>query len=507
MPGIWFDSGGAGSGSSMSDAEVKTAYENNADTNAFDDAEQSKLAAIEASATADQTGAQIKTAYQAEANAFTDTKNTKLTGIETSATADQSNAEIRTAVGAASDSNVFDDAAVSKLGAIEASADVTDAANVAAAGGAIVSTGAGSPSSTPSAVGDIYVDTTGDIVWVATDTASSADWDQATGAGGGDLLAANNLGDVASAATSFTNIKQAASTTATGVAELATITEVNTGTDAARVVTPAGLAGSALQTKVDGIEASATADQTGAQIKTAYQAEANAFTDAQFTKLAAVEASATADQSAAQIKTAYEGEANAFTDAQFSKLAAVEASADVTDVTNVTAAGALMDSEVDADIKTLVLPASTTISAFGASLVDDADAATALATLGAVSAAVFPSEIIVAGSDEVTAIVAATGVMQFRMPYAMTGTSIRASVGSAASTGTFTVDVNIGGATVLSTKVTIDATEKTSQTAVTASVLSDTAWADDEIVTVDVDVDGDATATGLKVTLIGTRAV
>jgi len=49
---------------------------------------------------------------------------------------------------------------------------------------------------------------------------------------------------------------------------------------------------------------------------------------------------------------------------------------------NVTAAGALMDSEVDSDIKTLSLPASTTISAFGATLVDDADAATARATLG-----------------------------------------------------------------------------------------------------------------------------
>lgn len=48
----------------------------------------------------------------------------------------------------------------------------------------------------------------------------------------------------------------------------------------------------------------------------------------------------------------------------------------------VTAAGALMDSEVDADIKTLVLPAITTISAFGATLIDDADAATARATLG-----------------------------------------------------------------------------------------------------------------------------
>jgi len=44
--------------------------------------------------------------------------------------------------------------------------------------------------------------------------------------------------------------------------------------------------------KLDTIETSATADQTGAQIKTAYQAETNAFTDAQFTKLAGVEASA-----------------------------------------------------------------------------------------------------------------------------------------------------------------------------------------------------------------------
>ncbi len=49
---------------------------------------------------------------------------------------------------------------------------------------------------------------------------------------------------------------------------------------------------------------------------------------------------------------------------------------------NVTAAGALMDSEVDADIKTLVLPASTTISTFGASLVDDAASSNARATLG-----------------------------------------------------------------------------------------------------------------------------
>lgn len=71
-----------------------------------------------------------------------------------------------------------------------------------------------------------------------------------------------------------------------------------------------------------------------------------------------------------------------YTSAEETKLAGIETAADVTDTTNVTAAGALMDSEVDADIKTLVLPASTTISAFGATLVDDADAVAARTTLG-----------------------------------------------------------------------------------------------------------------------------
>jgi len=68
-------------------ATVKTQYEANTNTNAFTDAEQSKLSGIEAGATDDQTGAEIKTAYEGEANTneFSDAEQTKLSGISTGA--------------------------------------------------------------------------------------------------------------------------------------------------------------------------------------------------------------------------------------------------------------------------------------------------------------------------------------------------------------------------------------------------------------------------------------
>lgn len=180
-----------------------------------------------------------------------------------------------------------------------------------------------------------------------------------------------------------------------------------------------------------------------------------------------------------------------YTTGEESKLAAIEAGADVTDSVNVASSGAFMASGV---------------SAFGATLVDDADAATALATLGALDKTLIPSEVMTAASDEITAIVTATDVMQFRMPYAMTGSSIRASLGSACSTGTFTLDVLVGAATVFSTLLTIDATEKTSVSAAIPAVLSVTAWPDDSAVSISVTGQGDGTATGLKITMIGTRS-
>ena len=102
--------------------------------------------------------------------------------------------------------------------------------------------------------------------------------------------------------------------------------------------------------KLDGIEAGATADQTAAEIRTLVDSatDSNVFTDADHTKLDGIEASATADQTDAEIRAAVEAatDSNVFTDADHTKLDGIEASADVTDTANVTAAGALMDSEV-----------------------------------------------------------------------------------------------------------------------------------------------------------------
>ncbi|MGB0298112.1 MAG: hypothetical protein ACPGC3_01510, partial [Paracoccaceae bacterium] len=160
----------AGATADQTDAQIRAAVAAATDSNVFTDADHTKLDAIEANATADQTASEIEaivnhdnlqgfvsnehidwTTDQGSTNIhsgnyinttysvgdggltqknFTTTLKTKLDGIEAGATADQTDAEIRAAVEAATDSNVFTDADHSKLNAIEASADVTDTANV-----------------------------------------------------------------------------------------------------------------------------------------------------------------------------------------------------------------------------------------------------------------------------------------------------------------------------------------------------------------------------------------
>ena len=116
-----------------------------------------------------------------------------------------------------------------------------------------------------------------------------------------------------------------------------------------------------------------------------------------------------------------------------------------------------------------------------------------------------PCKIQLACSDETTALTAGTAKITFRMPHAMTVTAVRASLTTAQASGNiFTVDINEGGTSILSTKLTIDNTELTSTTAATPPVISDSSLADDAEITVDIDQIGNGTAKGLKITLIGT---
>jgi len=114
--------------------------------------------------------------------------------------------------------------------------------------------------------------------------------------------------------------------------------------------------------------------------------------------------------------------------------------------------------------------------------------------------------IIVSLSDETTNLTTGTAKASFHMPYAMTLYAVKATVNTAPTGATIVVDINEAGSTVLSTKLSIDASEFTSTSAATAAVISDAALASDALITFDIDQIGSSAAgKGLKVTLYGKR--
>ena len=117
-----------------------------------------------------------------------------------------------------------------------------------------------------------------------------------------------------------------------------------------------------------------------------------------------------------------------------------------------------------------------------------------------------PVVLAVAVSDETTALTTGTAKVTFRMPFAMTVTAVRASLTTASTSGNPTFDINEGGTSILgANKLSIDANEKTSTTAATATSISDSVLADDAEITIDIDTAGTG-AKGAKVYIIGTRA-
>ena len=425
-------------------------------------ADKTKLDGVETNATADQTAAEIRTLVESasDSNVFTDADHTKLNGIESSATADQTGAEIKSLYEGESNTNAFTDAEQTKLSNIETSADVTDATNVNAAGAVmnsdldgkgelLVGDGSGDPSA-------LAVGTNGYVLKANSTTATGLEWAAVT-SGDSNQNAFSNVAVSgqstvsADGSTDTLNIAAGSNVTVTTNSGSDTVTISSTDTNTTYSVGDGGLTQNnftdAQKTKLDGIESSATADQTGAEIKTAYEAESNtnAFTDAEKTKLSgvassannysissdlldednmasnsatkaasqqsikayvdantgttnlsatangnslsvesstgnnvslpaattsawgvmtdddktkldAIESSATADQTASEIRTLVESasDSNVFTDADHSKLNAIETSADVTDATNVNAAGAVMNSDLDGKGELLV---------------------------------------------------------------------------------------------------------------------------------------------------------
>lgn len=258
-----------------------------ADANPFTGAEQSKLSGIEGNATADQTGAEMVTAINAElggtswqvggsAPAWGDVTGTLSAQTDLQAALDSKQNE--PAEGA------FADGDKTKLDGVEAGADVTDTANVTAAGALMDS------------------EVTNLAAVKAFDPAAYA-----TAAQGATADAALQPGDVDDVPVN---------------GQTAAPVSSNWAYDHSNASNPHGISAATI-----GVEPGATADQTGAEIKAAYEAEAdtNAYTDAEKTKLAGVAAGAVADHGAlsgltdddhTQYHTDARGDARYYTQAQ-----------------------------------------------------------------------------------------------------------------------------------------------------------------------------------------------
>lgn len=123
-----------------------------------------------------------------------------------------------------------------------------------------------------------------------------------------------------------------------------------------------------------------------------------------------------------------------------------------------------------------------------------------------ISGANYVNWIPLAVSDELSPLLTGVARLTFRMANSFTLSAVRASVTIPPTGSTLIVDINENGTSILSTKLSIDASEKTSTTAASAAVISDAALADDSEITVDIDQIGSTYAgAGLKVYLIGTN--
>jgi len=205
------------------------------------------------------------------------------------------------------------------------------------------------------------------------------------------------------------------------------------------------------------------------------------------------------------------GNVTALTATQVRTLINVEDGADVTDATNVAAAGAVMESDTGTGSMSFVIDEDNMAS----------DSATKVPTQQSVKAyadlkvpkATFPDSVTIACSDMTTALTNTGNPKAYWVnPYGvtLTLTDIKATLATAGTATSTVIDVNegaAGGTTLMNTnKITIEADETDSDDATTQPTLTDTSIASKGRITIDVDSVGTGAA-GLQVTLFFTRAV
>lgn len=145
------------------------------------------------------------------------------------------------------------------------------------------------------------------------------------------------------------------------------------------------------------------------------------------------------------------------------------------------------------------------VGANGLILTADSTVADGIAWAANVHPAVTQS-FITACSDETSDLT--TGIKStWRVPFNFTVESVRASVTTAPTGADITVDILQNGVSILTTNITIDATEKTSISAAVQPVVGTTALTNDAEITINLTVIGSTIAgAGLKVSIIGIEA-
>jgi hypothetical protein len=113
--------------------------------------------------------------------------------------------------------------------------------------------------------------------------------------------------------------------------------------------------------------------------------------------------------------------------------------------------------------------------------------------------------IAMAASDETTTLTTGDGKITIRSPGVFKVRKVRASLVTASATGAVTIAIRIDGVDMFSTNLTIDESEKTSESAATPAVLTTLSIPDDAEIAIDIDGAG-ATAAGLKIYILGSFA-